>query len=174
MKLTIPLALGAFGILLSGALPSSSVHADAARGWLNWRGPQQNGTSLETGLPDSLDPKHPLWVADFPGQSTPVVANGKVYIMGYVGEGGELQEGVICYDAETGRELWRQMYNDFLSDGGKLWPDLKAVAEAVDLLTHLRALVEAARRVGIVVFYVPHRRWWSRLIQDVDRVRVHD
>ena len=50
-------------------------------------------------------------------------------------------------------------YNDVLSDGGKLWPDVKAIAETVDLLPHLRALVEAARRVGVVVFYVPHRRW---------------
>ena len=50
-------------------------------------------------------------------------------------------------------------YNDFLGDGGKLWPDVKAVAESVELLQHLRALVEAARRTGIAVFYVPHRRW---------------
>ena len=50
-------------------------------------------------------------------------------------------------------------YNDFLSDGGKLWPDVKAVAESVELLQHLRALVETARRTGIAVFYVPHRRW---------------
>jgi nicotinamidase-related amidase len=50
-------------------------------------------------------------------------------------------------------------YNDLLSDGGKLWPQAKAVSEAVDLLMHLRALVEAARRAGIGVFYVPHRRW---------------
>ena len=50
-------------------------------------------------------------------------------------------------------------HNDLLSDGGKLWPKVKAVAEAVDLLTHLRTLVEAARRAGTVVFYVPHRQW---------------
>jgi len=50
-------------------------------------------------------------------------------------------------------------YNDVLSDGGKLWPDVKTIAEAVDLLPHLRALVEAARRIGVAVFYVPHRRW---------------
>ena len=50
-------------------------------------------------------------------------------------------------------------HNDLLSDGGKLWPKVKAAAEAVDLLTHLRALVEAARRARIVVFYIPHRRW---------------
>ena len=45
-----------------------------------------------------------------------MIANGKLYIMGYVGEGKDLQEGVVCYDAETGKELWRQMFNDFLSD----------------------------------------------------------
>jgi nicotinamidase-related amidase len=50
-------------------------------------------------------------------------------------------------------------YNDLLSDGGKLWPKARAIAEAVDLLTHLRTLVEAARRAGVVVFYVPHRQW---------------
>ena len=32
-------------------------------------------------------------------------------------------------------------YNEFLSDRGKLWPDVKAVAESVELLQHLRALV---------------------------------
>src|SRR5262245_28958433 len=51
------------------------------------------------------------------------------------------------------------LYNDLLSDGGKLWPQAKTVAKAVNLLSHLRALVEAARRTGTVVFYVPHRRW---------------
>jgi nicotinamidase-related amidase len=50
-------------------------------------------------------------------------------------------------------------YNDLLSEGGKLWPRAKAVAEAIDLLAHLRTLLEAARRAGIVVFYVPHRQW---------------
>ncbi len=114
MKLRIGLA-GAICGLLAGTF-TMPVHAEAVQGWLNWRGPQQNGTSLETGLPDSVDPQHPLWVADFPGQSTPVIANGRLYIMGYLGEGGDLQEGVICFDAETGKELWRQMYSDFLSD----------------------------------------------------------
>ncbi len=86
------------------------------RGWLNWRGPQQNGVSLEKNLPDKIDPKNPLWVVDFPGKSTPVVANGKVYIMGYLGDGADLQEGVACFDAETGKKLWEKRYNDFLSD----------------------------------------------------------
>jgi nicotinamidase-related amidase len=68
---------------------------------------------------------------------------------------------LALYDYASNRTglLLVDPYNDLLSDGGKLWPQAKAVAEAVNLLTHLRALVEAAHRTGIVVFYVPHRRW---------------
>jgi outer membrane protein assembly factor BamB len=112
MKLTTGTAVGVFG-LLSTLLVSQ---AEPVNGWLSWRGPNQNGTSRETGLPDTLDPQHPLWVADIPGQSTSVIANGKLYIMGYVGEGGDLQEGVICFDAETGKKLWQHLFGDFLSD----------------------------------------------------------
>jgi nicotinamidase-related amidase len=50
-------------------------------------------------------------------------------------------------------------YNDFLSEGGKSWPRLKAVSEEVHLLDHLRALVSAARRAGLKIFFVPHHRW---------------
>ncbi|MGC3957286.1 MAG: PQQ-binding-like beta-propeller repeat protein [Verrucomicrobiota bacterium] len=96
-----------------------ATHSPAAiDGWLSWRGPDQVGLSRETGLPDKVDPKKPLWRVDFPGQSTPVIANGKLYIMGYIGEAVDpnLQEGVACFDAETGKKLWQQLYNDFLSD----------------------------------------------------------
>ena len=85
-------------------------------GWLNWRGPNQNGTSAEKNLPSTLDVKQALWTADFPGMSTPVIADGKLYIMGYTGEGQELLEGVACFDAESGKLLWRRVYPDFLSD----------------------------------------------------------
>lgn len=95
---------------------SVSLHAAQVNGWLNWRGPQQNGASLEQGLPDQIDAQKPLWMVDYPGQSSAVIANGKVYILGYLGEGPDLREGVACFDAETGQRLWHQGYNDFLSD----------------------------------------------------------
>lgn len=94
----------------------TSLQAAPVNGWLAWRGPDQNGMSRETGLPDKIDPKNPLWRAEFPGASTPVIANGKLFIMGYLGEGADLQEGVACFDAESGEKLWQQMYNDFISD----------------------------------------------------------
>src|SRR5436190_661451 len=90
--------------------------AAPAHGWLNWRGPQQSGVSLEKNLPDRFDWKEALWRADFPGLYTPVIANGKLYIMGYMGDGPDLQEGVTCFDADTGKLLWSHRYNDFLSD----------------------------------------------------------
>ncbi len=90
--------------------------AEAPRGWLNWRGPEQCGYSRETGLPDHVSAQDTLWRADFPGQSAPVIANGKLYAMGYLGQGPDLQEGVTCIDAETGKQLWQHLYNDYLSD----------------------------------------------------------
>ena len=50
-------------------------------------------------------------------------------------------------------------YNDFLASEGKLWPFAKEMAVAVNLLSHLRAIVDTARQVGIQVFFVPHHRW---------------
>jgi nicotinamidase-related amidase len=60
--------------------------------------------------------------------------------------------------ARTGL-LLLDLYNDFLASEGKLWPLAKEVAEAVNLLSHLRAIVGAARQAGVQVFFVPHHRW---------------
>jgi len=114
MKLQTFLGMAVVAILNLGFF--SSAGQAASKGWLDWRGPNQNGTTRETGLPDKIDPKAPLWIADYPGQSCPVLANGKLYIMGYLGQGAELQEGVACFDAETGKKLWEKRYSDYLSD----------------------------------------------------------
>ncbi|MBU6399661.1 MAG: PQQ-binding-like beta-propeller repeat protein [Verrucomicrobia bacterium] len=107
----------ALGLGLAGALIATApLPAAPVTGWLRWRGPDQNGTSRETGLPDAVDARRPLWTADLPGQSTPVLANDRLYILGYVGDGPNLQEVLACFDAETGGKLWQQGYSDFLSD----------------------------------------------------------
>ncbi|WP_181802113.1 isochorismatase family cysteine hydrolase [Streptomyces shenzhenensis] len=49
-------------------------------------------------------------------------------------------------------------YNDFLSDGGKLWPRAKAVAKRVGLLDHMRVVLATARARRLRVFIVPHHR----------------
>ncbi len=63
------------------------------------------------------------------------------------------------YDSTRTGLLLVDPYNDFLAAEGKLWPHAKEVAEAVNLLSHLREIVDAARQAGIQVFFVPHHRW---------------
>ncbi|MFM1769340.1 MAG: hypothetical protein RJA22_1869 [Verrucomicrobiota bacterium] len=103
-------------VVVAMALAWPGAAGAAVRGWLQWRGPEQNGTTRETGLPDRVDAKAPLWAVDFPGQSAPVIADGRLYINGYLGEGQDLQEVVRCLDAETGRLIWEHRESDFLSD----------------------------------------------------------
>src|SRR5262245_26129332 len=92
--LCLALTLAVSTATLLGAGPT-------AKGWLSWRGPLQTGASGETGLPGKMEMKDALWSADFPGQSTAVIANGRLYILGYIDNGPDLQEGVTCFDAES-------------------------------------------------------------------------
>ena len=84
--------------------------------WLSWRGPQQNGSSSDTGLPDRLDPDHPLWSVPISGRGAPVIADGRVYLMGYTGEGETLREMIVCLDERDGKILWQKRYRDLSTD----------------------------------------------------------
>lgn len=50
-------------------------------------------------------------------------------------------------------------YNDFLSEGGKVFPLIKAMADQNGLLDNLRKLDRAVRGLQIPVVIVPHHRW---------------
>ena len=65
----------------------------------------------------------------------------------------------MTYDAKTTAVLLVDPYNDFLSEGGKTWPRLKAVAEEVNLLDHLRTVIAEARAANLQIVFVPHHRW---------------
>lgn len=49
-------------------------------------------------------------------------------------------------------------YNDFISEGGILWPLIKEIAEAVQCVPNMLAVLLAARAAGIQVFFAPHHR----------------
>src|SRR5215470_12367460 len=50
-------------------------------------------------------------------------------------------------------------YNDFISEGGKIWGRLKAVAEANRCVPHMLQVLNAARTAGLRVFYALHHRY---------------
>ena len=66
---------------------------------------------------------------------------------------------MTVYEASSSTILLVDPYNDFLAEGGKLWPRVKAVAEEVRLLDHLQEVVSTARAHGLRIFFVLHNRW---------------
>ena len=50
-------------------------------------------------------------------------------------------------------------YNDFISEGGKVWDRLKGVAEANNCVQHMAEVLDAARVAGVRVFYALHHRY---------------
>ena len=65
----------------------------------------------------------------------------------------------IAYDSRVAALLVVDPYNDFISEGGKVWDRLKAVAEANGCVPNMLQVLDAARRAGLRVFYVLHRRY---------------
>ena len=50
-------------------------------------------------------------------------------------------------------------YNDFISEGGKIWDRIKTVAQANQCVPNMLRIVHAARNAGIRVFYALHHRY---------------
>jgi ureidoacrylate peracid hydrolase len=65
----------------------------------------------------------------------------------------------MAYPKSSTALLLVDPYNDFLVQGGKLFPRLKDSLEAVGLIPRLIKLVEAARKHRIPIYFVPHRQY---------------
>jgi outer membrane protein assembly factor BamB len=85
---------------------ATQVMAQSAANWPQWRGPNRDGISKETGLLKQ-------WPADGPplawkttgagrGYSSFSIANGKLYTMGLRGE----REFIVAFDVATGKQAW--------------------------------------------------------------------
>jgi len=65
----------------------------------------------------------------------------------------------VTYDKDGTALLVIDPYNDFISEGGKVWGRLKAVAEANGCVPHMSQVLNAGREAGLRVFYALHRRY---------------
>ena len=76
--------------------------------WPQWLGPNRDGSSPETVTPWKEAPKV-LWKQPVgEGNSSPVVAGGRVFIHGKTKD--KTEEEVVAYDAKTGKQQWRYAY----------------------------------------------------------------
>jgi len=88
--------------------------------WPQWRGPNRDGISKETGLLKSWPANGPtlLWKAKGAGSgySSFAVANGKLFTMGLRGD----REFIIAFDVANGKEVWASSHGGgpFRNDRG--------------------------------------------------------
>ena len=120
----------------------SAMGIAGASDWTHWRGPMQTGASPETGLIStwSLDGENLIWRREFIGRSTPVVVNGRVYVIGRTGKDITQREHIACFDAETGDLLWEKMFNVWhstISFNRLGWANLGADPETGNVYAHL-------------------------------------
>jgi outer membrane protein assembly factor BamB len=93
--------------------------AQTAAIWPQWRGPNRDGISKETGLLKQWPAEGPplVWKATGAGRgySSFSVANGKLYTLGLRGD----REFVIAFDVATGKEAWATAHGSaFRNDRG--------------------------------------------------------
>jgi nicotinamidase-related amidase len=65
----------------------------------------------------------------------------------------------LAYDKDITALLVVDPYNDFISEGGKIWPRIKAVAEANHCIPHMQQMLQTARDTKLRVFYAMHHRY---------------
>ncbi len=89
-------------IALAGA---ASILAADAQNWPQWRGPDFNGSSPATGLPEAFTKADARWSTPLPGHagSTPVVWGDRIFLTS-PDEAKNLN--LLCLDATSGSVLW--------------------------------------------------------------------
>jgi len=88
--------------------------------WPDWRGENRDATWNEKGIVEQFPAAEmsPEWTVSIgPGYTGPTVANGKVYLMDRQ-EDPEEMERVLCFDAETGNQVWQYSYECIYSGIG--------------------------------------------------------
>ena len=65
----------------------------------------------------------------------------------------------LTYDKVITALLVVDPYNDFISEGGKIWDRIKGVAEANNCVPNMLQVLNAAREAGLRVFYALHHRY---------------
>lgn len=96
------------GLLSAWVLATGGIQG-AEFDWPNWRGPHHDGRSTETGWRETWPASgvRQLWKASVgTGFSSVAVAKGRVYTLGNRSD----TDTVYCFDAESGREVWKHSY----------------------------------------------------------------
>jgi ureidoacrylate peracid hydrolase len=65
----------------------------------------------------------------------------------------------LIYNTQLTALLVIDPYNDFISEGGKLWDRVRAIAEANGCVPNMMQVLNAVRKAELRVFYAMHHRY---------------
>ena len=69
-------------------------------------------------------------------------------------------KGIEAYDKEITALLVIDPYNDFISEGGKVWDRIRRpLRKRMSCVPHMLQVLDAARKAELRVFYAMHRRY---------------
>ncbi len=133
-----------------------AVHAGP---WPAWRGPNQDGTTPETGFPTTWSPtNHVKWRVDLPGpgNSTPVVWSNSVFVTQSIPQ--PPTRAVLAIDRNTGKTLWQT---------GALWDEPETTHEdnpycAASAVTDGERVIAYFGSAGIYAMDFTGRILWRR------------
>ena len=94
--------------VLQGA--AKTVSPSHAADWPQWRGPNADGVAASRGLPTHWSPTQNIrWSVKLPGwgTSSPVVYGDRLFVTSQVEQAGKKALLTLCFDRNTGKELWR-------------------------------------------------------------------
>ena len=65
----------------------------------------------------------------------------------------------LKFDKKVTALLVIDPYNDFISEGGKIWDRIKAVAEANNCVANMLDVLNVTCKAGFRIFYALHQRY---------------
>ncbi|RCS46135.1 polyvinylalcohol dehydrogenase [Bremerella cremea] len=103
-------------VCIGWAIPSFAAEKDA--NWPQWRGPDRDGKSTETGLLASWEEKQPelLWMGEGLGQgyASVSIVGDNLYTTGNFDDG----QAVVCFDLKRKKVAWKQFLTSQVPEHG--------------------------------------------------------
>ena len=130
-----------------------------AADWPTWRGANSNGLSDEKDVPGNWSStENVAWQAELPGpgNSSPIVAKGKVFVTQATKDGEK--RALLCFDRQTGKKLWEQT---------TLFPDKEPTHKtnpfcSASPATNGKVVVVALGSAGMVAYDFEGKEVWKR------------
>jgi outer membrane protein assembly factor BamB len=128
--------------------------AAGASDWAGFRGPNSAGISPDRGLPDELGPdRNVAWEQKTPkGNSSPIVAGGRVWITGHEGD----DRVVLCYRADNGSLIWRKSLRKSRADD----PDPRCGPAAPTPATDGHSVFVFFPEIGLIAYGFDGKQRW--------------